>query len=180
MNVTNISSVEDLNMIGIALAGKVGKGLASSVHTKIKTFKEEKDIEKRSRNYEEIITELLQEREETIRIAQIYKSELERITISDEDIKHLHNTISGALEIFKVFEMTKVDQNDHTIEEVQSKISSYEAIKNLISIDTIKTMQLLGFNYKAAIGEPLTELCSNAISAIASKKGMTTKSKGNR
>jgi hypothetical protein len=24
-------------------------------------------------------------------------------------------------------------------------------------------MQLLGFNYKAAIGEPLTELCANAI-----------------
>lgn len=36
-------------------------------------------------------------------------------------------------------------------------------------------MQLLGFNYKAAIGEPLTELCSNAISSIGAKKGNTKK-----
>lgn len=33
----------------------------------------------------------------------------------------------------------------------------------LLNKDTLKTMQLLGFNYKEAIGEPLTEVCSNAI-----------------
>ena len=33
----------------------------------------------------------------------------------------------------------------------------------LLNNDTLKTMQLLGFNYKAAIGEPLTEACSEAI-----------------
>lgn len=31
-------------------------------------------------------------------------------------------------------------------------------------------MQLLGFNYKAAIGEPLTEICANAIASLGSKK----------
>ena len=40
------------------------------------------------------------------------------------------------------------------------EIDSFKAIKDLISADTLKTMQLLGFNYKAAIGEPLTKaLC---------------------
>lgn len=33
----------------------------------------------------------------------------------------------------------------------------------LLDKDTLKTMQLLGFNYKAAIGDPLTEACSEAI-----------------
>ncbi|MPM69444.1 hypothetical protein SDC9_116389 [bioreactor metagenome] len=33
----------------------------------------------------------------------------------------------------------------------------------LLNKDTLKTMQLLGFNYKEAIGQPLTEVCSNAI-----------------
>lgn len=33
----------------------------------------------------------------------------------------------------------------------------------LLDKDTLKTMQLLGFNYKAAIGAPLTEACSEAI-----------------
>ena len=49
---------------------------------------------------------------------------------------------------------------------------SFTSIKELISIDTLKTMQLLGFNYKAAIGEPLTELCAQKIASLgnSSKK----------
>lgn len=35
--------------------------------------------------------------------------------------------------------------------------------RQLISADTLRAMQLLGFNYKAGIGEPLTELCANKI-----------------
>jgi hypothetical protein len=30
-------------------------------------------------------------------------------------------------------------------------------------------MQLLGFNYKAAIGEPLTDICATAIRAVVQK-----------
>lgn len=43
-------------------------------------------------------------------------------------------------------------------------------MKELISVDTLKTMQLLGFNYKAAIGEPLTKICAEAITKIGNKK----------
>ena len=45
----------------------------------------------------------------------------------------------------------------------------WSVYKELISVDTLKTMQLLGFNYKAAIGEPLTEICANAISKLGNK-----------
>ncbi len=50
----------------------------------------------------------------------------------------------------------------------------YEQIKELISVDTLKTMQLLGFNYKAAIGEPLTQICADAISNMCSKNKTNT------
>lgn len=46
-------------------------------------------------------------------------------------------------------------------------MDSLNGIKELISKDVLKTMQLLGFNYKAAIGEPLTEICANKIKGIA-------------
>ena len=46
---------------------------------------------------------------------------------------------------------------------VEKQVESYEQIKELISVDTLKTMQLLGFNYKAAIGEPLTLMLKNFI-----------------
>ena len=48
-------------------------------------------------------------------------------------------------------------------------VGEFEVFKDLISVDTLKTMQLLGFNYKAAIGEPLTEICANAISSLGNK-----------
>lgn len=47
-------------------------------------------------------------------------------------------------------------------------IETYEQIKELINVDTLKAIQLLGFNYKAAIGEPLTQLCADAILSKAS------------
>ena len=60
-------------------------------------------------------------------------------------------------------------QREDEIAKVKSQVESYEQIKELISVDTLKTMQLLGFNYKAAIGEPLTEICANAISKLGNK-----------
>ena len=43
--------------------------------------------------YDGIINELSNEREEAVRIAQAYKSELDKVVISDDDIAHLHNTV---------------------------------------------------------------------------------------
>jgi len=37
--------------------------------------------------------------EEAVRIAQVYKSEIERYQISDDDISHLHKTVEALLEI---------------------------------------------------------------------------------
>ncbi|BFL72957.1 hypothetical protein [Anaerococcus nagyae] len=45
--------------------------------------------------YDGIINEILLEREEAVRIAQAYKSELDKIQIKDEDIKHLHKTVEN-------------------------------------------------------------------------------------
>ena len=105
-----------------------------------------------------------------IRIAQSYKSELEKVVISDEDIQHLHNTVSNILEIIKSIQITNaLPKGEYEIAKVKSQVESYEKIKELISVDTLKTMQLLGFNYKAAIGEPLTEICANAISKLGNK-----------
>lgn len=147
--------MNDINMkvlteLGTNLTALAVKGTVSAVSTKIKAIKMERDAEIIKNKYDEIINELLSEREEVIRIAQVYKSELERYEISDEDIAHLHNTVGQVLEIFKKMSPT-------------IPIENYEQIKELIGIDTLKTMQLLGFNYKAAIGEPLTQLCANAI-----------------
>lgn len=151
--------------LGTNLTSLAVKGTVSAISTKIKSIKLEKDVEIIKNKYEEIINELLSEREEAIRIAQVYKSEIERYEISDEDIKHLHNTVGKVLEILKAMNPA-------------TPLENYEQVKELISVDTLKTMQLLGFNYKEAIGEPLTQLCANAIlSKLKSSQNYSTKNR---
>ena len=162
--------------MGVTLTELAVKGTASAVNKKIKAIKSVKDAEKLRVAYDEIINEVLQEREEAVRIAQVYKTELDRIEISDEDIEHLHNTVSRIIEILKIMQLAGVvGKSEAEVEKVKSQVESYEQIKELISVDTLKTMQLLGFNYKEAIGEPLTKLCANAISNWGTKSSQKRK-----
>ena len=54
------------------------------------------------------MNEVLQEREEAVRIAQAYKAELDRIEISDDVIEHLHNTVSRIVEIIKAYQLSSL------------------------------------------------------------------------
>lgn len=156
--------------MGISLTELAIKGTATAVTNKIRSVKDEKNAERLRSTYDEIVNELLSERDEAVRIAQAYKSELERIVISDEDIEHLHNTVSRILEIVKAFQLAEaVIKGPEESAKVAAQVESYNQIKELISVDTLKTMQLLGFNYKAAIGEPLTQICADAILHIGNK-----------
>ena len=154
----------ELLALGTSLAELAVKGTATAVSSKIRAIKEEKNIDKIRNTYDEIINELLNEREEAVRIAQAYKSELEKVVISDEDIQHLHNTVSRILEIIKEIQISSVKRRGpEAVNAVKAQVESYEQIKELISVDTLKTMQLIGFNYKSAIGEPLTLMLKNLI-----------------
>jgi archaellum component FlaC len=164
-----IFTTEVMVNLGTELTKLAIKGTATAVANKITAIKNEKNIENIRHTYDEIINELIQERDEAVRIAQSYKSELEHIVISDKDIEHLHNTISRLLEILKTISPASSAIGNET-----GGFEVFEQLKELISIDTLKTMQLLGFNYKAAIGEPLTILCANAISSLATKRGQNT------
>ena len=144
------------------LASLTAKGTVSGVQTKIASMKNENNIENLKNDYNELIDQLISERAEAIRIARSYKDELEKVEISDDDITHLHNTIEKILDILK--ETIVVENNDNN-REVMKQISAFEQIKNLISVDTLKTMQLLGFNFKIAIGEPLTNMLKNFITS---------------
>ena len=61
--------------LGVTLTEMAVKGTATKVSKKIRAIKEEKNVEKIRNTYDEIINELLNEREEAVRIAQAYKAE---------------------------------------------------------------------------------------------------------
>ena len=153
---------EALVKVGIELTTLTLKGTTTLVNSKIQSLKEERNADKLRNTYDEIVNELLSEREQAIRIAQAYKEEYEKVNINDEDIEYLHNTLKQVISLLSSF--TGLD----------SKEKSMKQLVALLNKDTLKTMQLLGFNYKEAIGEPLTEVCSNA---IREKLGGKTKGK---
>ena len=155
-----------LLQIGIKLTELAVKGTATKVNSRIQTLKSEKDAEKLRSIYDEIINELLSERDEAVRIAQVYKQEYEQVNISDEDIEYLHNTLVKIIKLLLPFMPDKANQENNMI-----------GLVKLLDKDTLKTMQLLGFNYKAAIGEPLTEACSEA---IRTKLSLNTKNSNKR
>lgn len=163
--------------LGGSLATLAAKGTASAIASKVKALKEEKSVEAVRNAYDELINQLLEERAEAILIAQAYKAELDRVQISDDDIKSLDATIGRVLEIIKSFPGALSD-NPVTAAAQQE---SYDQLRKLISADTLRTMQLLGFNYKAAIGEPLTQLCADKIAQLGgAKQSWGTKQSGGR
>ncbi len=156
---------------GTSLATLVAGGTVTAIKGKIQSLKTEKNVDRIRSEYDEIVTKILQERTDAILLAQTYKTELEKIVINDDDIEHLQKTIERVLEIFITFKTESIDPEDsEAIKKIKTQNESLKAIKELINADTLKTMQLLGFNYKAAIGEPLTDVCAEKIKKLAQKQ----------
>ena len=143
--------------LGAQLGILAAKNTASTIYNKISVLKHRREDGKTITEYEEIINDLITEKQELIRIANAYKQQYENINISDEDMEYLHNTLKIVLE--STSSDGKTDEN----------LSVALAFLNK---DTLKTMQLIGFNYKEGIGRPLTELCEEWIKLKLSPKKM--------
>ncbi len=148
---------------GVELGILAVKGTTAKINSKIQSMKTEREADKLRSSYDDIVNELLFERADALRIAQIYKEEYEKVTIKDEDIEYLHNTLIRIISIFGSFGNVTEEQS-----------VSFQQMADLLNKDALKTMQLLGFNYREAIGEPLTEVCANT---IKSKLGSFSKTK---
>lgn len=154
---------ETIANAGVELGILAVKGTTAKINSKIQSMKTEREADKLRNSYDDIVNELLSERADALRIAQIYKEQYEQVTIKDEDIEYLHNTLIRIISLFSSFGNVTEEQS-----------ASFRQIAGLLNKDTLKTMQLLGFNYREAIGEPLTEICANA---IKSKLGNFSKNK---
>lgn len=150
--------------LGVSLTALAAKGTATAITAKVKALKDEKNVEAVRSAYDELVNELLEERSDAIMIAQAYKAELDRVQISDEDIASLDATVGRVLDV-----ISKMAPGDEATR--QAQMAAMQQLRELINADTLRTMQLLGFNYKAAIGMPLTEVCANKIQQLGGLSG---------
>lgn len=140
------------------LAAQLTKFIAqntnSYISTKLREAKATKELNRAIPIYEELINRLLSDKQEVITIANQYRSELEKNSLPDKDIKYLENTFEKLLILFQKKNNGETPPLDN---------DTIEQINGLINKDTLKSMQLLGFNFKKALGEPLTRGVSELI-----------------
>ncbi len=147
---------KEILTLGIELANIVGNRSVESIFDKINVAKKKGDNEETIIKLEEIINELISDKNNLIQIAQAYQEKIITQKITDNEIEYIiENIIPLAEQILKktAFE-----------EEEKEKIKEgLEIIKSIISKETITILQILGFNFKKSLGEPLTDLVESLI-----------------
>lgn len=137
------------------------------ISNKIKQTKAKRNDEETIKIMEEIISNLQDDRMELNRIIQEYEEEISMQKISDENIDYITENI--------IPKLTELFENDPSNTNSEEMIQTIESIEPLMSKETFTILQLLGFNFKEAIGIPLTNLLRSAISQNINQQEFGTK-----
>lgn len=103
---------------------------------------------------EQLVSELVADKNELMRIAQAYQSELVAQRLAPGDLQYIADTVMPMLE------QVAQGMGDAKAREFE-KIA--DALRPFLSVETANILQLLGFNFRRAIGDPLTRLTEQAI-----------------
>lgn len=133
--------------LAAALATAVGKNTVNIISDRIKIAHANSSKDKTINTLEEIINDLQSDKNELIRISQAYEQEFVSQKITEKELKYITDNVLPLLDKF-------IPQNQK---------ETVEQIKSVLSVETLNIMQLLGFNYKKAVGEPLTSLLQKTI-----------------
>ncbi|MGC7560804.1 hypothetical protein ACPEEL_11775 [Pasteurella sp. PK-2025] len=141
---------QQLVELGIKLSEALARNTASAIFTKVKAIKAKKDDKETINELEEIIQELISDKNELLQISQAYQQELTAQKITDTEIDYITQKLIPKLKELSI-------ATGHNIDDVVTIFSP------IISKETLTILQLLGFNFRKAIGEPLTILLEKII-----------------
>ena len=137
----------------LELAGKLKevsvRNTAEAVYDKINLVKQKNNDKETVNVLEDLINNLITDKNELIQITKCYEQEFITRDISNEDIEYITRELLPIVTTFLPF---SGGDNEFV-----------STIKKVLSAETLKILKLLGFNYKEAIGQPLTNLVSQTI-----------------
>jgi len=130
------------------------------VSDKITAAKARKRDQETIAELEEIVSNLISDKNDLVRIAQAYQQELIAQRISQADVEYI---TANLIPILKQLAQAGAgaDDADPNLE------SNLDAVASILSVETVNILQLVGFNFKRAVGEPLTDLVARLISSRA-------------
>ncbi|EFH87639.1 hypothetical protein Krac_8983 [Ktedonobacter racemifer DSM 44963] len=146
--------------LGVRLGETAVRNTATAIADRIKTVKAKRDDKATINELQEIIYSLIDDKKEVLQIAQAYEQEFVAHKISQKDIEYITDSFIPVLK--KLIEQTS---NDGNSAEAANMEKALDALTPLLSVEMLTVLQLVGFNFKQAIGEPLTLLLQKFITS---------------
>jgi len=147
----------EIAALAAELASIAVRNTASAVFTRVKAIRTGKQHAEQVNELNAIINELVDDRNQLIAIAQAFEQELVAQRISDDDITYITDKLIPAAE--RLMQLGGSSPDTQTTE-------ALELLKTVVSVEMLTVMQLVGFNFKRAVGEPLTRLVESLIEKL--------------
>lgn len=138
------------------LAELAVRNTAGAIWTRVQALRARNDDEAAITELIEIINELVDEKAQLVSVARALEEQLIGQRIADNELEFITQTMVPTLE--RLMSLSGTDTLDD---------DALTAVKELLSKETFSILQLVGFNFKSAIGQPLTEVVERLILRLA-------------
>ncbi|QZQ53804.1 hypothetical protein KZI27_10525 [Curtobacterium sp. TC1] len=143
------------------LAASAARNTATAITDKIGALRASKDAAARADALEQIVSDLIADKNELTRIAQSYQHELVAQQLTPGDVRYIADTVVPLL-----VQLAEATENEAAGAAMKQQIETFAP---LLSVETVNVLQLLGFNFRQGVGSPLTrrvgELIGGAVDA---------------
>ena len=140
----------------VRLGEVAARNTASAIQTRVQTARAAKQNENTINELAEIINQLVDDRMELMSIANVFREQLVAQRITADEIAYITEKLIPTVET--VLKLSGGADNE-----------MLDAVKALVSVETLTVLQLVGFNFKAAVGVPLTEVVANLVGGLSPK-----------
>lgn len=152
-------TAQDIADLGARLSEATVRNTAGAIRDKVKAIKTNREQRAQIQELEEIIDDLIDDKHELKQIAEAYQEKFVAQQISQEEIEYITQTLIPVLREL----VAKTSGDGNTAANAVSMEKSLDMVESLLSVEMLTVLQLVGFNFKQAIGEPLTLLLQKFI-----------------
>ena len=142
----------EVTQLTTQFADVVARNAASAVVSKISAIRARKLDQAAMNELIELVNDLIADKNELIGLATAFEQELVAQQISEKDINYITTKLLPVVE-----QLSGFAGDDNKAREAIS------AIKSLVTTETLTILQLVGFNFRRALGEPLTTLVERLV-----------------
>ena len=146
----------ELTALSLQLANTAVRNSAGAVAERITSARTRKRDQETIAELEEIVNELVADKAELVRIAQAYEEEFVTQRLSPQNVEYIIQSVVPVLE-----RLMAETGDGYDVQQMM------ELVQPILSVETLTVLQLVGFNFKRAIGEPLTEVLHQKIMLLA-------------